>query len=67
MSYQITHIEEIPTIGPIGQPAHVVRVTFKVGTFGPFTVDIKKEEFLQGKSKEHIEYYVHKVLGLTTI
>lgn len=65
MQYQITHIEEFPQIGPTGNPAHIVRVTFKVGTFGPFHVDIKKEDFLKGGARQQIEDYVFKVLGLT--
>lgn len=50
----ITKIEETTDIGPEGELIRVIQLTWTLGDQGPFTYQIKKEEFSEAKARQEI-------------
>lgn len=65
MNYKIVGIREGKELDEKGKPYDVMKVRFRVGTWGTFTEEMPKREFTTAKVKKKIEKFVSELKGVT--
>lgn len=64
MEVEITNITEISQFSADGRLKPIIQVTFRIGTFGPFSVQIPKEDFSQVRVAQEIEKIRREVAAI---
>jgi hypothetical protein len=64
MNPQITSITERPAMDSSGKMGTNVLVTFKVGTHGPFTIEIPKPQFTAAEANKRVAEFAAHVAGV---
>lgn len=64
MQIQITRVLETTDFGDKGQSVPSVRVEFKVGEHGPFSINLPKSQFTAIAANAKIQEYAQHVMGL---
>ncbi len=64
MEIKVDHVEELTTFSPPLGSQKVIRTTYHVGTFGPFTVDLKVADYNVAAVKAEMERTAATIRGL---
>lgn len=64
MNYEIIAIREGKELDEEGKPYDIMKVRFRVGRWGTFTVEMPKKEFTKLKAQKKIEKFVTELKGL---
>lgn len=64
MNYEIIAIREGKELDEKGKPYDVMKVRFRVGKWGTFTVEMPKKEFTKAKAQKKIDKFVAELKGL---
>lgn len=62
----IVNVTEQRTLGPNNQPLKVLVVTYKVGHYGPFTLNTNQTDLLSGAAQNAMQTFANTLAGLPT-
>jgi hypothetical protein len=62
----IVNVTEQRILGPNNQPQKVLVVTYKVGTYGPFTLNTTQADLLNGNAQNAMQLFANTLAGLPT-